>query len=186
MKIYKLNFALFILLFSSLGLTKKLEPFLDEQVSGILIHSPTSVEKVLGDKAWKQVKSQVSPQSKAQFLNKNGQQKITLVFHPGGEKNSFSEILVEKVKNKENLESIAIDDFISSKKIKLGVNESEVLAKLGKAHKFSKMMKKRILIYTLTDPDHPFLKKHKMPAYRAQYEFLQGELIKYSFGFEYP
>ena len=66
--------------------------YMEESVSGFVLHSPASVQNKVGDSAWAQVQSFAPSNGKAMFSTKDRSQKLTLVFHPGGVKNSFSEI----------------------------------------------------------------------------------------------
>ncbi len=185
-KCFSTVFALsLITFFSPYSFAKDLR-HLDESVSGLILHSPTSIQKKFGDSAWSQVKASKLPGGTASFFSKDKKQKLTMVFHPGGVKNSFSEFIVEYFKGNKAGKALEQTAFITSKGIYLGISDKELIGKLGSPSKKESIPGGSMFTYALSDMNHRFLKKHKMPSYYGKYTFADGKLIKFAFGFEYP
>lgn len=189
-----MNFSRYILIFCLLTLSIflsfctfiKSPQYIEKGLNDLKFHSPKSSQKKFGDLAWTQVISSSPPGGKAYFASIDKKQKLTLIFHPGGSKNSFSELSVEYTKESENLTPLKQNTFISSKGIQLGLSLNQLVHKLGKPTKKVSHSNKTVLSYQLLDQGHPILKKHNMPAYYGEYTFKDKILIKFSFGFTSP
>ena len=160
--------------------------YMEESVSGFVLHSPDSIQKKIGDSAWSQVKASKMLGGTASFLSKNRKQKLTMVFHPGNVKNSFSEFRVEYANEHMTDQVLETAEFKTPKGIQLGISRKKLIKQLGSPLKKESKSERSIFIYTLSDTKHPFLKKHNMPSYYGKYTFKDEKLIKFSFGFENP
>ncbi|WP_044172093.1 hypothetical protein [Flectobacillus major] len=119
------------------------------------------------------------------FLNKNGNQYLRLIFHPGDFKNSFSKFEVgysiPELKNKSRLK---FTEFYTERGIKLGITKSKFLSIIN--HRIKKDSKKEEYLLELNNPNDPFLEMYGLPAYEAKYIFKNNILVKFYFGFKYP
>lgn len=160
----------------------------DISVNNIYIDDPESSVKVLG----KQI-DLIEPDNdfpQVNVYNKDKTQILTLIFHYGGIRNSFSEFRIKLAKSNSNLPSKHlqnIENFVTGKKISLGMTKNELVNILG--NKYSETTKEAgILIeYEIDDYDKSdFLKKYNMPHYYGRYHFKDNKLIEILFGFTYP
>ena len=124
------------------------------------------------------------------YYNKKKTQLLTLIFHPGSVKDSFSEFKVKRTttNNNETIYTLKnIDSFVTGKQIQIGITKKQLIDILG--DKFESEVKDGILAikYKINNFEKSeFLQKYNMPSYYGEYRFINDNLIEYSFGFEYP
>jgi hypothetical protein len=125
----------------------------------------------------------------AEVLSEDKKQRLKVYFHPGGMKNEFSEFEISYNKKIDRGEPRATDDkeFITESNIKLGITVGDLKSIKGEPDSIISTNKTIIYHYKIDDFDSSdFLKRYNMPIYFADYEFKNGYLIKFKFGFEYP
>ena len=125
------------------------------------------------------------------YYNKNKKQILTLIFHPGCNKNSFNEIVVrDSIKSSgETIYHLdTINSFITGKKIEIGLTKRNVLEILGSNFKTELMDRNvEIIEYRIGDFEKSdFLKEYNFPEYYGKYKFINNILVEFSFGFIYP
>jgi len=148
------------------------QKYRDNAVNEIKLRAPETVEKVLG-KGRNYVDQD---EDETEIVNGDGKQLLTMIFYPGGTTNDFYAFRVEynSKELKPNLK-IQTKDFVTGKKIKLGLTESEVKSKLGTPSQISTDNGLTIWRYEKKDD-----------LYFGRYDFKDGRLIQFWFGEEYP
>lgn len=170
--------------------------FVDISVINIFLGNEESSRQVLGDSIPISELAQFDYDEYAimphiSYHNKDKKQILTLIFHPGCNKNSFSEIIIrDSIKSSE--ETIyyldTINSFITGKKIELGLSKKDVLDILGSNFKIELMDRNvEIIKYRIVDFEKSdFLKEYNSPEYYGKYKFINNILVEFSFGFTYP
>jgi len=144
----------------------------DNGVNGIKLRDPKTVAKVLGDG----INYLDKDDDEKEVVNGDAKQLLTMIFHPGGTINEFCEFRVSY--NTENLKTkckIDDKDFITERKIKLGLTEQQVKNKLGTPSEIT--TDKGLIIWRYEKKDD---------LYFGRYDFKDGRLIQFWFGEEYP
>lgn len=151
---------------------KALPKYVENGVSGIKLRDQETVEKVLG-----KGKNYVDQNdNKTDVINDDGKQLLTMIFYPGGTINEFYAFKVQY--NTEQLKpelKIETKDFVTSKKIRLGMTEKQVKIKLGAPAII--MTEEGLTIWTYYN---------KVDLYFGRYDFRNGYLIQFWFGEDYP
>jgi hypothetical protein len=121
------------------------------------------------------------------IISKDKKQRLTFYFHPGGVKKEFSEFQVEYAKQIKRDDCIGTDEeFVSESNIKLGISIGDLRAIKGEPDSITNKGTSTFY-YRLDDmKSSKFLQRYNMPVYYANYEFKDGYLIRFRFGFEYP
>jgi hypothetical protein len=171
--------AIIILLYSmdSLGqlingeeLKKK--QYYDPTLNGMRLRDPKSVEKVIG------ITDNIidSEDEQTEVISVNGNQLLTMTFHPGDVVNQFSQFKIE-YNSKKIRSSYKIKDkeFVTGKGIRLGITEQKLVEVLGQP--IEKKPDKGLLKYSY---------KQDNGLYFGHYWFKNGKLEKFWFGEEYP
>lgn len=120
-------------------------------------------------------------------LSKDRRQRLKVIFHPGGSKNKFSEFEISyNDKADEDLWIVEDDEFITENNIKLGITVGGLRSIKGEPD--SVINGSTVTFrYEIDQGDRSeFLIKYNMPLYYSDYEFQNGYLIRFKFGFEYP
>ncbi len=144
----------------------------ENSVSNIKLRNPASVEKVLG----KGINYLNEDDDETEVINSDGKQLLTMIFNPGGTINEFSSFRVEY--NSENLQlnlKVKKREFVTGKDVRLGLTEDQVENKLGTPTNRSSNNGLTIWRYECEDD-----------LYFGHYDFLDGRLVRFWFGFEYP
>lgn len=159
----------------------------DISLSGVILRNPASSVKVLG-KDIKVTEDESGPNYSV--YNRNKTEVARFVMHEGDNLNTFSEIKVKYAdsKKKKDLPSLnSVTNFVTGKKIKLGMSKEELFKILGSKHKTNKEEKTTIVKYMISDfQNSDFLQENNMPLYYGEYKFKKDKLIEFSFGFESP
>jgi hypothetical protein len=144
----------------------------DNAVNGIKLRDQETVEKVFG-----KGKDYVDQDDdETEVVNGDGKQLLTMIFYPGGTTNDFYAFRVE-YNTKDLKPNLKIDskDFVTAKKIKLGLTEIQVKSKLGPPSQ------------TSTDNGLTTWRYEKKDdLYFGRYDFKDGRLIQFWFGDDYP
>ena len=177
-----------ILVLPIAGLCQNTTSIVDTSISRIYLLDKESAEQVLG-KDIKMMASE-SPFPQAAYSNETCTELLTLILHPGSNKNEFGEFMItlNDEKRSHNIERLeGIEFFVSGRGIRLGLEKEQVVKLLGPDYAESSSDEKEILTYSTTGAENSnYLKNHNMPAYYGQYIFLNGKLAEFRFGFEYP
>lgn len=154
-------------------LGQKADPkYQDNAVSGIKLRDQETVEKVFG-----KGKNYVDQDDdETEVVNGDGKQLLTMIFYPGGTTNDFYAFRVE-YNTKDLKPNLKIDtkDFITAKKIKLGLTEIQVKSKLGTPSQTS--TDSGLTIWRYEKKDDPYF---------GRYDFKDGRLVQFWFGYDYP
>jgi hypothetical protein len=157
----------------------------DTTVGEIRLLNSINIDKYLGENVMDRLVDEPSYSCSIYSIDKN--QRLTVYFHPGGTKKEFSEFKVDYVEKTSRNNFVTTDkEFITESKIKLGMTIGDLKAIKGEPDSISKNNTIRFH-YKIDDFENSeFLKKYNYPSYYADYEFENGYLIEFRFGFEYP
>ncbi|MBS1509079.1 MAG: hypothetical protein JSS79_20745 [Bacteroidetes bacterium] len=124
------------------------------------------------------------------FYNKKGNQRLSLIFHPGNTTWAFSEFKVQYVYQKEvKPKGITLPDeeFMTEKGIKLRTLREELISKIGTPTKESYEKDGVTTIeYRTHDRNAKLVKRYRQVGYFAIYKLRYNRIIEYHFGFDYP
>lgn len=124
------------------------------------------------------------------FTNKSKTQYLIAYHYHGDLKNQFS--LFEVGYYDESLKGIKMAQteyklFMTESKIMLGMKKEEIIRKKGSNYITTENQNIESLRYVLSDyQNSTLLKKYNLPLYYSEYNFKDGNLIRFTFGFEYP
>ena len=150
------------------------QKYLDNSVNTIKLRDPKTVEKTFGE----DVNYLDKDSDQTEVANIDGKQILTMIFHPGGTINEFSEFKVSyNSKNSKPKLKIETKDFETAKKVKLGLTEKQVKKLLGPPTKRTTDNGLEIWTYESKTEDD---------LYFGRYDFKDGRLIQFWFGEEYP
>lgn len=101
--------------------------------------------------------------------------------------NEFSEFQVRYYNSvNQDLKITQKNIFESENKIKLGITVGDLRSIKGEPYKIT-TKQTTCFYYKIDDYENSeFLNRYNYPSYYANYEFKNGYLIEFSFGFEYP
>ena len=159
----------------------------DSSINGISLHSDSLVISLLGDDYEKSINSNADIPYLLVFNTKTNQL-LTLYQHPGGVKGEFAELEVSGFKEYDKRHAIQISDkeFVTESGIRLNMTVGDLKSIKGEPDTII-VKETTTLVYKLDKIDKSsFLERHNMPIYFADYEFKDGYLIRFKFGFEYP
>ena len=157
----------------------------DTTIGEISLINSINVDKYLGENIMNRFVDE--PFYNCSVFSTDKKQSLTVYFHPGGVRKEFSEFKVDYVENISRSTIVTNDkEFITESKIKLGITIGDLKAIKGEPDSISKNNTIRFH-YKIDDFEKSeFLKKYNYPSYYADYEFENGYLIEFRFGFEYP
>lgn len=158
----------------------------DTMIGPISLIDPTHVEDYLGGN----VKSRLIEDDglpNASVISSDSKQRFRFYFHPGNGENDYSEFEVSYVQQiTANDIRIKDQEFTTESGIKLGMTMGALRALKGEPHSITEK-ETTTFHYKIDDYDtSDFLLKYNMPVYYAHYEFSNGYLIAFKFGFDYP
>jgi len=186
MKISKLIIVFIVftrLLFTQLQ-EKDIPKCVDISVAKIIIDSVESSIKVLGNDIRLNEKDFTT-----NYYNNDKTELLTLYFHPGNEKDSFSEFKVQSVNQVSDKIKVLkeIIHFSTGKQIRLGISKKQLTNIFG-TNFTEKSRRDTITIeYHLNLSKYPkFQQYYYLPSYYGFYKFHSDKLIEYKFGFENP
>lgn len=157
----------------------------DTSILGINIRDVESAKYIIREK------DKIDDLGQYHFYSNLERETLTLVQHPGDAKYQISIFKVEtSSKQSYNYRQIKVDTFKTGKGIKLGMNKSGIIKKLGKCYAPIDSTKGYIELYYRIelpkDSKSKLLEKNNMPIYYASYKLRKDKLEKFEFGFEYP
>lgn len=159
----------------------------ETDINGMRLGDEDSAERVLG-------RLDDLPLSSSDFaeltvFNRNKSEKATLTQFPGGVRGAFYVIEVQSGVGASTENSVTLDtERLSSERgVRLGVSESFVTGLLGSCFQRKRSKDGAVTLrYETEDQNHPFLKRVGMPNYFAKYRFLDGRLVSFEYGSDYP
>ncbi|MFB9052153.1 hypothetical protein ACFFVB_03595 [Formosa undariae] len=157
----------------------------DTLIGQLSLNNTQNVNEYLGKDVMKKLIDDSLPYSSV--TSKDGEQRLTFYFHPGNIVNTFSEFKVSYNNKKDRVEEVTSDRaFKTESGIELGMTEGDILAIKGKPQNRVNN-ETTVFHYKIENMENSeFLKTYNMPVYYADYEFNNGYLIEFRFGFEYP
>lgn len=160
----------------------------DTSINNIYLNSPKTTLEELGNVMDSQ--SFKNGYEVYYFSNKKYSEYLKLIFHPGGSKNSFSQVIVSNnnfVPDDRKLRLTKYDFFLTESGIRLGIRLSQLKKIKGKEYSKTQLEGVDIYTYEISNfNESDFLKEYNMPTYTASYYFKHNELIQFEFGFIYP
>jgi hypothetical protein len=157
----------------------------DTLIRQISLVSSKNVQSYLGENVMDRLVDNGLPNSSV--ISNDSKQRMTFYFHPGGVKNEFSEFRVNYVDQKGRDEFVNDErEFVTESGIKLGMTMGEFRAIKGEPDSMTND-ETSTFHYRIDDFENSeFLRSYNMPIYYADYEFKNGYLTEFRFGFEYP
>lgn len=159
----------------------------DTSVAGIRLMDEASAVAVVG--AAPQLSEGEEDLPHASFVSHDGTQMLILFVHPGSVLDEYAEVEVRETGPEAlALKDLTVDSFVSGQGVELGQTPEQVLQKLGTCIKArDRDGETEIIQYEVRDGlTNPALKAFGYDVYFAEYEFTNGKLTRYRFGFEYP
>ncbi len=157
----------------------------DTTVGEIRLINSINIDEYLGENVMDRLVDE--PFYNCSVISTDKNQRLTVYFHPGGVRKEFSEFKVDYVDNSSKNAFVTKDnEFITESKIKLGITIGDLKAIKGEPDKISKNETTKFHYRVDDFENSEFLKKYNYPSYYADYEFENGYLIEFRFGFEYP
>lgn len=157
----------------------------DSTCAGFILRKANSISNILGEK------TSLEGGKEHFFLSSDKKQLLQLIVHPGDINNQVSMFRLNYIdQSNKNSKVLKLKDFETEKGIKLGINKSLLISKLGDCYVSSDSTANSITIsYYLETPNDSksgLLKNNNLPLYSAIYEFKEDRLISFEFGFENP
>lgn len=150
----------------------KKQAYYDSTLNRMRLRDVQSVETVIGTKD-----NMIDREDEqTEVISINGDQLLTMTFHPGDVVNQFSQFKVEHNSKKvKSIYKIRDNEFVSGRGIKLGIDEQKLVAALGQPRE--KKIENGFIVYHYKQEDG---------LYFGHYWFKNGRLDKFWFGEEYP
>jgi hypothetical protein len=122
-----------------------------------------------------------------EVYSKNRKQLLKIYLHPGSYKNEFSEFEI-KYNDRIDRDIWIVDDteFKTESDIKLGITIGDLRSIKGEPDSIIYNSTVTFLYEINLNDTSDFLDRYNMPRYYSDYEFMNGYLIRFKFGFEYP
>ena len=185
----RINFAFITFLITALtygqqvNKTKQYIP--DVSILNISLLDTTNIISVFGEDVMSSLHGKII--KKTSFLNQEQNEVMEVVFYSGSYLNEFSKFSVSKQKNGYNIPKVKFKNFVTESGIKLGINKKALISLKGKPTSIRTFNSTEVYEYMIDNYDtSSFLKKYKMPIYRAEYYFENSTLVQFDFGFDYP
>jgi hypothetical protein len=157
----------------------------DTAIGRISLVSSRNVDNFLGENVMDKLVDKGLPASTV--ISEDLTQRLTYYFHPGGVKKEFSEFQVSYAGPTDRNEFVTDEkEFVTESGIKLGMTMGALRSMKGEPDSIS-AGEITVLHYRMDDLENSvFLQRYNMPVYYADYEFKDGFLNEFQFGFEYP
>ena len=157
----------------------------DTSVVGINLRNVESTLNVLGKN------TKLQGDSTHVFYSNDKKQKLGLTVHPGDYQSQVSIFNISySDKTTENHKEVNFKEFKTEKGIKLGINKSEIIKKLGSCYVAKDSTRNSIVLnFRIEQPydsKTKLLQNNNMPIYYATYKLKNDKLQSIEFGFEYP
>jgi hypothetical protein len=167
----------------------------DTSVSGISLLNAMSVSQALPEirDPWQGLHEDSQERMKVVIMNTDKTQMLEMFFLEGSDKNEFGEFRISEVLGSDAaatpekaLIAENIPGFVTARGIKLGVSSSYLKEKLGYKFKEENVNGNVLLSFTKDIKGTACFVRYNMPAYFADYYFVDDKLVKFSFGFLAP
>jgi len=157
----------------------------DTTIGQISLINPKNIDKYLGENVMDRLVDNGLPNSSV--ISSDSRQRLTFFFHAGSSTKEFSEFQINYVDQNNRNEKVTDDkEFKTENGIKLGMTMGDLRSIKGEPNNITKNGA-TVFHYKIDDfKNSEFLKKYNMPIYYADYEFENGYLNEFRFGFEYP
>ena len=157
----------------------------DTLIGQVSLINPSNVENYFGKNVMDRLNDDGLPNSSV--LSSDSKQRLRFYFHPGNGSNDFSEFKISYIKSRSEEDVITTDrEFITESGIKLGLTTGQIKSLKGDPDLIAEK-ETTVFHYKIDEYDESkFLEKYNMPSYYADYEFRNGYLIEFRFGFDYP
>lgn len=159
----------------------------DVAISGITLTKRDSAVSVVGSGADLVESEEDLPH--ARFVSRSGAQELVLFAPYGAVEDEYSEVEVREAGAEALvLKDLPIETFKSGRGVELGMSVGEIEALFGKCFKSREKTGEELFFeYEIEGADRdPELKDFGYPVYYAEYEFRNGKLKRFRFGFAYP
>jgi hypothetical protein len=169
----------------------------ESDLLGIRLVDEGSTEQVLKSWALPEVKALASEQDKTpdgadadfpflRLISAGRRQQAKLFHHYGSVLGAFPELEVWPAEpDRATGTRVPIAAFSTEHGLKLGLPEDEVIRKLGTCFRRERdAAGDTALLFEITDPSHPLLRRAGCPSYFARYAFRKGRLRWFRFGFD--
>ena len=131
-----------------------------------------------------------SDRPRAYVCNADKSERLALVYYEGDMAYVISEFRVEQVTTRYidcDQQETAVEHFVSGKGLALGIQREQLVRLLGEPQHEHPQLDEVVLVYRIDDKNTSgFLQRHGAPAYFGQYHFRENQLVRFSFGFEFP
>jgi hypothetical protein len=120
------------------------------------------------------------------LISADGRQQAKLLHHYGSVRGAFPELEVRPAESGRTTGTrVPAAAFSTERGLGLGLSMDEVVRKLGTCFRQERSAAGgTVLLFAITDSDHPLLKRTGYPSYFARYVFRKGRLRWFRFGFE--
>jgi hypothetical protein len=163
-------------------------PNADRAVHGVTLADSDSAIRVLGRDFRTVTDNPASDFAWTIFASRDNKQLLELRHHAGDLQHSFMEVEVKFGRHDRKPMKLPVYEFIAGGGIKLGMKRKAVIARMGTCFKSATKAGNEIVRYEVKEEgdklQHPLLKAANMPQYYAEYEFRNGTLIRFRFGYE--
>lgn len=159
----------------------------DLGVAGMRLLDPNSARSVVGAQARLYDGEEDLPH--ARFVNNDGAQELSLFAQFDADIDQYSEAEVKEATSSALvLDGVAVAEFVTERGVRLGMTTDEVVSLIGacvKAREASGVFE--IVQYEILSREmSPKMRAFGFQVYFAEYEFQNGQLIRFRFGFENP
>ncbi len=158
-------------------------PKADTVIHGIRLGDDQSAVRVLG-RAYETVMVDADTRlAWTLFASRDSKQLLALRRHPGRSEQSFMEAEVKYGRHDRGPIKLAPYEFASGGGIKLGMTRRNVVRLLGPCFSTAREGTAETIRYALLDQAVPLLQSVKALKYYAEYEFQNGRLVRFRFGY---
>ena len=160
----------------------------DTSVNGLVIINSESTIEYLGISISDKLKREKGYLPNIKIETNNSKQILRVICHPGGGINEIVEFEIEFSESFDRTIELKVEQnqFITESGIRLNITVGDLKVIKGKPDSISKG-ETTIFHYEINDYEKSeFLKKYNYPVYYSDYEFQNGYLTRFKFGFEYP
>jgi hypothetical protein len=152
---------------------------------GVRLNDPGSAERVLG-RGMKA--ANVPEEDMDRYLSADGRQEIRFIYHGGSGLGEYQAIEVLPATEKASrAPRLATSRITTERGVRLGMTRDELVRLLGPCHRAERQYDGATRIaYRIDDPGHALVRRVGLPVYYAHYDFKNGRLVQFQFGFEAP
>jgi hypothetical protein len=166
----------------------------ESDIVGIRISDEKSSARVLG--RWEDLRSEQEKTHEGadadfpfvRIRSADGRQDAKLFEHHGAVAGAYAEIEVRPADPfKPAAKQMSVPELSTERGVKLGIQQADLVKLLGTCFQLERgKAGETIIVYAITDQNHPLLRRSGMPSYFARYAFRNGRLAWFRLGFEYP